>query len=144
MNRDLIVTQLEEACLPVLSNCAEGLRSRHPSFEIRIGSGSVGGATTYQGHHAYLECFRAESNDPEPNCVAIEIGVRGLDAVPMLCDLGVGWGGDGTAPRDGSIDLGDPAEPWSANSIPRIMDALPTLIRELELNLIAWEQAYPK
>lgn len=143
MKREWIVSQLEEACLPALSVHAEGLRSRHPSFEIRVGSGSVGSKTSYQGHHAYLECFRPESWNPEPNCVAIEIGVRGLDGMPMLCDLGVGWGGDGVAPRDGSIDLGHLPEPWGPDAVPRIMDALPTLVRELELNLIAWEQAYP-
>lgn len=143
MKRERIVSQLEEACLPALPVHAEGLGNRRPSFEIRVGSGAVGGKTSYQGHHAYLESFRPESWNPGPNCVAIEIGVRGLDGMPMLCDLGVGWGGDGVAPRDGSIELGHPPEPWGPGAIPRIMDALPALVRELELNLIAWELAYP-
>lgn len=143
MDREAIVTQLEEACLPILSVYAEVLRSRHPSFEIRVGSGPVGSKTTYQGHQAYLECLRPESNDPEPNCVAIVIGVRGLDAEPMLCDLGVGWGGDGIAPRECSIELGEPVEPWGPDSAKRIQDAMASFLVELELNLIAWEERYP-
>lgn len=143
MKRADVVTQLECGCLPEFEKIAVSLRSRHPSFRINVGSGSVGGWTDFQGHHVYVECDREGSHDPEPNCVALEVCVKHLDREPPLCDLGVSWGGDGIAPCDTGDDLREEVV-WNEDAIRLIHRVLPRLHDELDACLTAWEDAYPK
>jgi hypothetical protein len=138
-----VVGTLEARYLPLLNQAAARLCEKHPTFKVNVGSGSVGGATTFQGHHLYLEAFRPDSADPEPNCVALEICVRDLPGTPMLCTLGVACGGDGIPPIDG-LDL-LPANVVFAPDALRIIDeALPRLEDHFDRCLCDWETEYPQ
>jgi hypothetical protein len=137
-----VVEILETRYLPLLDEAAARLRAKHPTFTINVGSASVGGATTFQGHDVYLEALRPNSADPEPNCVALDIGVRDLPGTPTLCSLDVAWGGDGIAPADG-LDLLPAEVPFTTEALRSIDAALPRLVEHLELCLHKWEAAYP-
>jgi hypothetical protein len=141
MKRSEIISQLESECLPHFESIASELRSKHPEFRIVVGSGSVGGNTTFQGHHAYIDCDREGSANPEPNCIALEVCVRDLDHEPTLCTLDVGWGGDGVAPCETVDNL--PGEvPWGQDAIDLIRLHLSSLESELDHCLTAWEDSY--
>jgi hypothetical protein len=136
-----VVETLEARYLPLLNQTAARLGEKHPTFKVTVGSGSVGGATTFQGHSVYLEAFRPDSADPEPNCLALEICVRDLPGTPMLCSLDVAWGGDGIPPTDG-LDL-LPVDVVFAPDVLRIIDeALPRLEDYFDRCLCDWETAY--
>jgi hypothetical protein len=138
-----VVETLEARYLPLLNQAAARLGEKHPTFKVNVGSGSVGGATTFRGHDVYLEAFRPGSADPEPNCLALEICVRDLADTPTLCTLGVAWGGDGIPPSDG-LDL-LPADVVFAPDALRIIDeALPRLEDHFYHCLCDWEAAYPR
>lgn len=140
-----VVETLEARYLPLLRDAAARLRERHPSFSIRAGSGPVGSLTTFQGYNLYLEADRPESANPEPNCVALTICVRDLPGSPLLCDLGVGWGGDGVPPALGGCEaLGSAEIPFGPEALRRIDEALPQLERHLDRCLIDWEATYPQ
>jgi hypothetical protein len=68
-----VIETLEARYLPLLNQAAARLGEKHPTFKVNVGSGSVGGATTFQGHDVYLEAFRPDGADPEPNCLALQI-----------------------------------------------------------------------
>ena len=100
-----VVATLEVRYLPLLNQAATRLGEKHPTFKVNIGSGSIGGATTFHGHDMYVEAFRPDKANHEPNCLALEICVRDLPGTPTLCTLSVGWGGDGIPPNSGRNDL---------------------------------------
>jgi hypothetical protein len=137
------VETMETRYLPLLDQAATRLRARHPAFTINVGSGSVGGATAFQGYHLYLEALRPKSADPEPNCVAIEICVRDLPGTPILCDLDVAWGGDGVAPSDGLYLLNGEVR-FGPEALRLIDRALPQLEQHLNRCLHDWVAAYPQ
>jgi len=141
MKRSEAIAQLESECLPRFESIATALRARHPDFRIVVGSGSVGGNTEFQGHHAFIDCDREGSLNPEPNCVALEVCIRDLDCVPTLCSLDVAWGGDGVAPCDTTDHLPD-SIPWDGEAVRLIQSRLPILESELEFCLNAWENTY--
>lgn len=141
MKRSEIIAQFESECLPQFESIAIALRSRHPSFRIVVGAGSVGGNTAFQGHNAYIDCDREGSTKPEPNCVALEVCIRDLDRVPTLCSLGIAWGADGIAPCNSTDHLPD-SMLWNEDASRLIHSRLPTLESELEFCLKAWENAY--
>jgi hypothetical protein len=138
-----VIDTLETRYLPLLNQAAARLREKHPTFTVSVGSGSVGSATTFQGHHLYLEAVRPHSADPEPNCIALEICVRDLPGMPILCSLDVAWGGDGVAPS-GGLDLLADEVAFAAEALRLIDDALPQLEKHLDLCLRDWEAAYPQ
>ncbi|MDZ4402487.1 hypothetical protein [Prosthecobacter sp.] len=121
---------------------ADELRKLHPSFTIEVRDGSIGGLTAFQGHYAYIECFRAGNDYPEPNCVAIEVCVRNLDMEPMLSTLDVSWGGDGISPCELASGL-DKEIPWGESAVIEIQSMLPRLSSELSKALQSWETTYP-
>ena len=137
-----VVETLESRYLPLLNQAAARLGERHPAFTINVGSGSIGGATTFQGHHLYLEAVRPNSDSPEPNCVALEICVRDLPGDAILCSLDVAWGGDGVPPSRG-LDLLSAEVPF-AEALQLIDEALPQLERHLDVCLRHWELTYPR
>lgn len=137
-----VVETLKARSLPLLEQAATRLREKHPTFTIRAGSGSVGGATTFQGHNFFLEAFRPDSADAEPNCVALEVCVRDLPGTPMLCSLDVSWGGDGLPPSDG-LYLLDGDVPFGPAALRLIDEALPRLEQHFDRCLHDWEAAYP-
>jgi hypothetical protein len=138
-----VVATLEARYLPLLNQAAARLGKMHPTFKFNVGSGSVGGATAFQGHQAYLEAFRPESADPEPNCLALEICVQDLPGTPTLCALGVTWGGDGISPSDG-LDLLPADVVFEPDALRVIDEALPRLEDHFDRCLCDWEAAYPK
>ena len=135
------VDTLESRYLPMLTDLAIRIRERHPTFTVKVGSGPVGRATSFQGHHVYLECYRLESVDPEPNCIALELCMRDLLGTPKLCSLGVTWGGDGTPPSEGMEWLEEDVA-FGQNAIDEIDEALPQLQEHLEGCLFDWESTY--
>jgi hypothetical protein len=138
-----VVQTLESRYLPLLEQAAARLRETHETFQFNVGSGSVGSLTTFQGHHAYLEAWRHDvKNDRVPNCVALEVCVRDLPGKPTLCDLGVGWGGDGVPPSDG-LDLLPREIAFGPEALALIDAALPQLEMHLDRCLRDWEAAYP-
>jgi hypothetical protein len=138
-----VVETLKSRYLPLLNQVAARLGEKHPTFKVNVGAGSVGGATTFQGHDVYLEAFRPDSADPEPNCLALEICVRDLPGTPTLCTLDVAWGGGGVPPTDG-LDL-LPADVVFAPDVLRMIDeALPRLEGHFDRCLCDWEAAYPQ
>ena len=137
-----VVETLESRYLPLLKQAAARLAERHHTFTINVGSGSVGGATTFQGHHLYLEAVRPNSDSSEPNCVALEICVRNLPGDATLCSLDVAWGGDGVPPSRG-LDLLPAEVPFDTEALRLIDEALPQLERHLDLSLRDWELTYP-
>jgi hypothetical protein len=137
-----VVETLEARYLPLLNQAAARLGQKHPTFEVNVGSGSVGGATAFQGHDLYLEAFRSHSVDPEPNCLTLEICVRDLTGTPTLCTLGVAWGGDGIAPTDG-LDLLPAEVVFATDTLPIIDEVLPRLEDHFDRCLGDWEEAYP-
>lgn len=136
------VEVLEQRYLPMLGAHAIDVRQRHPTFFVKARSGSVGRKTSFQGYNVYLECWRKDSSDPEPNCVALTACVRDLPGTPMLCDLGVGWGGDGVAPC-GSLELLSTEVEFGPDAISLIDDAIPRLQEHLDHCLNQWEAKYP-
>ena len=138
-----VVEVLEGRYLPLLNQAALRLRERHPTFAVNVGSGAVGSATSFQGHHVYLEALRPESADPEPNCIALEICVRDLPGTPTLCSLDVSWGADGISPSEGS-DLLAAETAFTPEALRRIDEALPRLETHLDRCLYDWEAAYPQ
>ena len=141
MKRSEIIAQLESECLPRFEIIANAIRSRHPEFRIVVGSGSVGGNTEFQGHHAFINCYRQDSANPEPNCVTLEICIRDLDGTPTLCGVDVTWGGDGIAPCD-SFDHLPYSKPWSDDAMRLVETQIPLLESELDSCLSAWKHTY--
>jgi hypothetical protein len=133
---------LHTTCLPPLNRLAATVRERHPSFRFNVGSGSVGGATSFQGHHVYLECCRINDREPEPNCLALEVCVRDLPGTPRLCTLDVDWGAEGVRPCEGYDALREQIV-FTPDAEKIIIDALPTLCTHFERCVQAWEAAYP-
>jgi hypothetical protein len=127
----------------LLKQAAGRLGDKHPTFKVTVGSGSVGSATTFQGHNVYLEAFRPDSAYPEPNCLALEICVRDLSDTPKLCSLGVAWGGDGIPPTDG-LDLLPVDVVFAPDALRMIDEALPRLEDYFDRCLCDWEAAYAK
>jgi hypothetical protein len=142
MKRAEVIAELAAVCIPRLEKFAEGLRSRHPCFRIKVGGGSVGSNTAFQGYNVFIDCDREGSEDPEPNCVALEICVRDLDREPALSTRDVTWGGDGIAPCDTTDHLPEHIQ-WSQDAINLILSTLPALESELDSCLDAWENTYP-
>ena len=142
MKRSEIIAELEAECMQRFEEIAQALRLRYPQFRIKAGSGPVGGNTQFQGHHVYIDCDREASEDPEPNCVALEVCVRNLDIDPTLCTLHVTWGGDGVAPSDTADHLAENVR-WSDGAVDLIRSTLPKLAVELHSCLQAWEDTYP-
>jgi hypothetical protein len=138
-----VVETLEARYLPLLNQVAARLREKHPTFKFNVGSGSVGGATTFQGHDVYLEAFRPDNADPEPNCLALEICVRDLPGTPTLCTLDVAWGGDGIPPTDG-LDLLSADVVFAPDVLRMIDEALPRLEDHFDRCLCDWAAAYPQ
>jgi hypothetical protein len=139
----VVVEFLRTRYLPLLDQMAIRLREKHPSFTINFGSHSVGDATAYQGYDCFVVAFRLNSADPEPNCVALEIGVRDLTGIPTLCGLDVTWGGDGVAPSE-AIDLLNGDVRFGPEAVRLIDEALPRLEQHLDQCLYDWEAAYPQ
>lgn len=133
--------EFESVCVPALKRYQAIAAKVHPTFEITLFSGSIGSSTTYQGYHAGLDCFRLESADREPNCLALEISVAHLDTEPQLHSLGVGWGAEGFRPLE-ALDLCKEAIPWGPEACSEIEEALPRLFENLMDCLTAWESAY--
>ena len=138
-----VVETMEARYLRLLNQAAARLGKKHPTFKINVGSGSVGAATPFQGHVIYLEAFRLHSADPETNCLTLEICLRDLTGLRTLCTLGVAWGGDGIAPRNG-LDLLSAEVAFGSEALRIIDDALPRLEAHFERSLNDWEAAYPK
>ncbi len=137
-----VVEALSARFIPLLKQAALRLREKHPTFIINVGSGSIGGATTFQGYSFYLEALRPDSTNPEPNCVAMEICVRNLPDIPFLCGLDVSWGADGSAPSEGLCLLDSDCR-FGPEALRLIDNALPRLERHFDFCLHAWEVAYP-
>jgi hypothetical protein len=137
-----VVAELETRYLPVLRQMAADLQVLHPSFRINAGSGPVGSLTAFQGHNFYVEADRPGSDNPEPNCVALEICVRDLLGTPILCSLGVSWGGDGIPPC-GNLDLLGADLPFGPSAVAVIDRSLPSAREYLTVCLSQWAAAYP-
>lgn len=138
-----VVQILESRYLPRLNEAASRLREGHPSFIINVGSQPIGRATTFKGHHVFVEVDRRGNANPEPNCVAMEICVRDLPGITTLCTLDVNWGGDGEAPMGGSDLLADEVV-FDSQALLIIDEALPQLEAYLDQCLCAWEAMYPR
>jgi hypothetical protein len=138
------VEVLETRYFPLLDRAAAKVREQHPTFRVTAASVPVGAATASQGHLVYLEAWRPNSTDPEPNCLALEIGVHDLSHTPTLSMLHVEWGGDGIRPMDGLDFL--PAEIFFAlvEALQIIDEALPQLLEHFDRCLLAWEVAFPQ
>ena len=141
MNRPEVISQLEELRSSHLDHICADLKSRHPDFIIRLGSGTVGDNTEFQGYHIFIDCDRRGSEDPEPNCVTLEICAKYLDTTPLLCSLDVCWGGDGT-PLSDPPDYLPTTVPWDEDSISLIHETLPKLKSDLDECLVLWEDTY--
>ena len=138
-----VVATLEVRYLALLNQAAARLGHKHPIFKVNIGSGSIGGATAFQGHEMYLEASRPDSANYEPNCLALEICVRDLPGTPTLCTLSVGWGGDGIPPTEG-LDLLPAEVVFGPDALRLIDEALPRLEYHFDRCLCDWEAAYPQ
>ena len=141
MTREQTIAEFESACVPILRQYQEIAAEIHPKFQIDVFSGSVGSHTTFQGYHAGLDCCRRGSADPEPNCLALYIGIAHLDTDPWLDSLGVAWGAEGVGPGE-TLDLYEEAIPWGPEACTSIKDALPKLFDNFMACLTAWENAY--
>ena len=138
-----VVETLEARYLPLLNQAAARLGQKHPTFKVNVWWGSVGDATPFQGYDMYLEAFRPDSADPEPNCLALGICVRDLPGTPTLCTLDVGWGGDRIPPTDG-LDLLPADVVFGPDALRIIDEALPRLEDHFDRCLCDWEAAYPQ
>lgn len=135
-----VVADFEREFLSCLEDYARQLRQRFPRFSMRVDAASFKGI---DGHSLFLDCWREGSEGEEPNCVALEIGIRNRAGETILYTLDVCWGGDGIPPRD-SLDCLDEAILWGPAAVGKIKSDLPKLQRDLEECLKAWEETYVK
>jgi hypothetical protein len=129
-------TQLETALLPLLRIAEREVAREYPKYKFGTGSSSVGGLTSYQGHHVWLECMFPDAADQEADSVALMVGAEHITSEPQLCEASVEWG-NGHHP-DIAIELLAEPVAFTEQALQRVAARLPELLAVFRKAIHAW------
>jgi hypothetical protein len=128
--------QLEAALLPLLRIAEREVAREYPQYKFGAGSSSVGGFTSYQGHHVWLECMFPDAADHEADSLALMVGAKHITTEPQLCEASVEWG-NGQHP-DVTIELLTEPVVFTEAALQGVVALLPKLLGVFRKAIHAW------
>lgn len=125
MEKLRVIEQCRAQVLPLCEKVAERISIELPHVRTNVFEGSVGAATTYQGHHFGVECLFPDALPSESDNVALVVDVGTMEGVFQI-SAGVCWG---QGEHEGGVgaQLLPQHTPVSEAALAQVIEGLPRL-----------------